>query len=58
MWILCTHLYLEAGSTWIPSPNHAVSMIHSEDDILQYMQSFSNHFFSKMSVCIDIQVHE
>ena len=58
MGIVFTYPCLESGSKWIPSPDHAVSMIHSEDDILRYMQSFSNHFLSKMNVCIRILVEQ
>ena len=38
--------------SWLPEEASAISAIHSEDDLLLYMQSFSKSFLMRMGVRI------
>ena len=41
---------LDQSFDWIKKEDRAISVIHTEDDIVNYLQSFSNTFFAAANV--------
>ena len=45
-----SYIIIENDNNWIPSEELAIHCIHSESDILPYLQNFSHRLVDKMDV--------